>query len=170
METSSLENIGQKKLYTILYFAKQYLDGDKISHNSMEEDDVMEAFDSAVRLVVQTQRRELEYIDTNFLMNLYMLNFDKINGPKDFVDLTIPQAKQYTYEVETDENERVITTYLNTLSSYSKHTVSSMIDRFQKDGNFDYYEGRIIDREVVDSDFNDVNINYKSIKEVSPKK
>ena len=67
METSSLENIGQKKLYTILYFAKQHLDGDKISHNSMEEDDVMEAFDSAVRLVVQTQRRELEYIDTNFV-------------------------------------------------------------------------------------------------------
>ena len=45
-----------------------------------------------------------------------------------------------------------------------------MIDRFQKDGNFDYYEGRIIDREVVDSDFNDVNIKYKSIKEVSPEK
>jgi hypothetical protein len=103
-------------------------------------------------------------------MNLYMLNFDKINGPKDFVDLTIPQAKEYTYEVETDENERVITTYINTLSSYSKHTVSSMIDRFQKDGNFEYYDGRIIDREVVDSDFNDVNIKYKSIKEVSPEK
>lgn len=45
-----------------------------------------------------------------------------------------------------------------------------MIDRYQQDGNLDYYDGEMVNREVVDSDFNDVHIMYKSIKEVSPKK
>ena len=170
METSSLENIGQKKLYTILYFIKQQLDGEKISHNSIEETEVIDAFDNAAKLVTQTLRGQVEYIDIDFLSNLYILNFDKINGPKDFAELTIPQVKEYNFGVETDEMERIITTYKHSISSYSKHSVSPMIDRYQQDGNLDYYDGEMVNREVVDSDFNDVHIMYKSIKEVSPKK
>ena len=66
--------------------------------------------------------------------------------------------------------ERIITTYKHSISSYSKHSVSPMIDRYQQDGNLDYYDCKMVNREVVDSDFNDVHIMYKSIKEVSPKK
>jgi len=42
METSSFESIGQKKLYTILYFIKQQLGGEKISHNSIDETEVID--------------------------------------------------------------------------------------------------------------------------------
>ena len=45
-----------------------------------------------------------------------------------------------------------------------------MIDRYQQDGNFDYWNGKDINKEIVDSDLNDVNILYKTIQEVSPKK
>lgn len=170
METSSFESIGQKKLYTILYFIKQQLGGEKISHNSIDEPEVIDAFDNAAKLVTQTRRGQVEYIDIDFLSNLYILNFDKINGPKDFVELTIPQVKEYTFDVEVDESERVLTTYRHSISSYSKHSISPMIDRYQQDGNFDYWDGKEIDREVVDSDINDTSILYKTIQEVSPKK
>ena len=170
METSSFESIGQKKLYTILYFIKQLLGGEKISHNSIDETEVIDAFDNATKLVTQTRRGQVEYIDIDFLSNLYILNFDKINGPKDFVELTIPQVKEYTFDVEVDESERVITTYRHSISSYSRHTVSPMIDRYHQDGNFDYFDGKDIHKEIVDSDLNDISILYKTIQEVSPKK
>ena len=170
METSSFESIGQKKLYTILYFIKQQLGGEKISHNSIDETEVIDAFDNATKLVTQTRRGQVEYIDIDFLSNLYILNFDKINGPKDFVELTIPQVKEYTFDVEVDESERVITTYRHSISSYSRHTVSPMIDRYHQDGNFDYFDGKDIHKEIVDSDLNDISILYKTIQEVSPKK
>lgn len=170
METSSFESIGQKKLYTILYFIKQLLGGEKISHNSIDETEVIDAFDNATKLVTQTRRGQVEYIDIDFLSNLYILNFDKINGPKDFVELTIPQVKEYTFDVEVDESERVLTTYRHSISSYSRHTVSPMIDRYHQDGNFDYFDGKDIHKEIVDSDLNDISILYKTIQEVSPKK
>lgn len=170
METSFLESTSQKILYTILYLCKQSLDGEKVSHNSLEDDDITKSFEDAIKLVIHTQRGGLNYIDIDFILNLYILNFDKINGPKDFVELTIPQSNDYSFEVEVDEMERVVTTYKHSISSYSKYTVSPMIELQQKDGNLEYYDGRVINREVVDSDFNDYNINYKSIKEVSPKK
>jgi hypothetical protein len=170
METSSFEDIGEKKLYTILYFMKQYLNGNKITHNSIEDSEILESIESASKLVFQKSRNQLDYIDIDFLSNLYILNFDKINGPKDFVELTIPQVKNYSFDIETDENERVLTTYRHTMSSYSKHSVSPIIELYREDGNLDYWDGKMVNREVVDSDFNDVNILWKSLQEVSPKK
>lgn len=170
METSFLEKKNQKQLYTILYLLKQNLSGRKILHSEINDNEVLESFDNAAKLVFQIERKKLDYIDLDFMMNLYILNFDKINTPKDFVELTIPQAKEYKFDVQIEEVQTLIMVYEQKLSSYSKKGVRPMIILLENEGELDVFGGREMSREVVDGSVEEIKIIYNSITEVSPEK
>jgi hypothetical protein len=170
MEKSYLESLSQKLLYTILYVAKTSLDDEKVVLNDIEHSYIVETFESAIKSAIGTEKRGLDYIDIDFIFNLYVLNVDKITTNKAFVDLTIPEPKLYSYDVAENRVQYVETVYRNTITSYSKHSVMPIIELLQNDGNFDYYDGNEVSDIINDSEIQEVNVLWRTIKEFSPDK
>jgi hypothetical protein len=170
MEKSYLESLSQKLLYTILYVAKTSLDGEKVVLNDIEHSYIVETFESAINSAIGTGKKSLDYIDIDFIFNLYVLNVDKITTNKAFADLTIPEPKEYSYDVAEYRVQYVETTYRNTITSYSKHSVAPIIQLSQDDGNFDYYDGTEVSDIINDSEIQEVNVLWRTIKEFSPDK
>ena len=170
MDNSFLESLSQKLLYTILYMAKKSFDGEKVVLNDIEHSYVVENFESAINSVIGRSKISLDYIDIDFIFNLYVLNVDKITTNKAFADLTIPEPKLYSYDVAENRVQYVETTYRNTITSYSKHSVSPIIQLLQDDGNFDYYDGNEVSDIITDSEIQEVRTLWGSIKEFSPDK
>ena len=170
MEKSYLESLSQKLLYTILYVAKTSLDDEKVVLNDIEHSYVVETFESAINSAIGRSKRTLDYIDIDFIFNLYVLNVDKITTNKAFVDLTIPEPKLYSYDVSENRVQYVETVYRNTMTSYSKHSVTPIIELLQNDGNFDYYDGTEVSDIINDSEIQEVNVLWRTIKEFSPNK
>ena len=170
MDKSYLESLSQKLLYTILYMAKTSFDGEKVVLNDIEHSYIVETFESAINSVIGTGKKGLDYIDIDFIFNLYVLNVDKITTNKSFTDLTIPEPKLYSYDVVEHRVQYVETVYRNTVTSYSKHSVSPIIELSQHDGNFDYYYGDEVNNIITDSDIQEVNTLWRTIKEFSPNK
>jgi len=170
MDNSFLESLSQKLLYTILYMAKKSFDGEKVVLNDIEHSYVVENFESAINSVIGTGKKSLDYIDIDFIFNLYVLNVDKITTNKAFADLTIPEPKEYTYDVSENRVQYVETVYRNTITSYSKHSVAPIIQLSQDDGNFDYYYGNEVSDIITDSEIQEVRTLWGTIKEFSPDK
>ena len=170
MDKSYLESLSQKLLYTILYMAKTSFDGEKVVLNDIEHSYIVETFESAINSVIGIGKKGLDYIDIDFIFNLYVLNVDKITTNKSFTDLTIPEPKLYSYDVVEHRVQYVETIYRNTVTSYSKHSVSPIIELLQNDGNFDYYYGDESDSIITDSEIQEVNTLWGTIKEFSPDK
>ena len=170
MDKSYLESLSQKLLYTILYMAKTSFDGEKVVLNDIEHSYIVETFESAINSVIGIGKKGLDYIDIDFIFNLYVLNVDKITTNKSFTDLTIPEPKLYSYDVAEHRVQYVETVYKNTITSYSKHSVSPIIELLQNDGNFDYYYGDESDSIITDSEIQEVNTLWGTIKEFSPDK
>lgn len=170
MDKSYLESLSQKLLYTILYMAKTSFDGEKVVLNDIEHSYIVETFESAINSVIGTGKKGLDYIDIDFIFNLYVLNVDKITTNKSFTDLTIPEPKLYSYDVVEHRVQYVETVYRNTITSYSKHSVSPIIELSQHDGNFDYWYGDESDSIITDSEIQEVNTLWGTIKEFSPDK
>ena len=170
MDKSFLESLSQKLLYTILYLAKTSLDGEKVVLNDIEHSYIVETFESAIKSAIGTEKRNLDYLDIDFIFNLYVLNVDKITTNKAFVDLTIPEPKLYSYDVSENRVQYVETVYRNTITSYSKHSVMPIIELLQADGNFDYYDGTEVSDIINDSEIQEVNVLWRTIKEFSPDK
>jgi len=170
MEKSYLESLSQKLLYTILYVAKTSLDDEKVVLNDIEHSYVVETFESAINSAIGRSKKTLDYIDIDFIFNLYVLNVDKITTNKAFVDLTIPEPKLYSYDVSENRVQYVEIVYRNTMTSYSKHSVTPIIELLQNDGNFDYYDGTEVSDIINDSEIQEVNVLWRTIKEFSPNK
>jgi len=170
MEKSYLESLSQKLLYTILYVAKTSFDGEKIVLNDIEHSYIVETFESAINSAIGRSKKTLDYIDIDFIFNLYVLNVDKITTNKAFVDLTIPEPKLYSYDVSENRVQYVEIVYRNTMTSYSKHSVTPIIELLQNDGNFDYYDGTEVSDIINDSEIQEVNVLWRTIKEFSPNK
>ena len=170
MDNSFLESLSQKLLYTILYLAKTSLDGEKVVLNDIEHSYIVETFESAIKSAIGTEKRNLDYLDIDFIFNLYVLNVDKITTNKAFVDLTIPEPKLYSYDVSENRVQYVEIVYRNTMTSYSKHSVAPIIELLQNDGNFDYYDGTEVSDIITDSEIQEVNVLWRTIKEFSPDK
>jgi hypothetical protein len=170
MEKSYLESLSQKLLYTILYLAKTSLDDEKVVLNDIEHSYIVETFESAIKSAIGTEKRNLDYLDIDFIFNLYVLNVDKITTNKAFVDLTIPEPKLYSYDVSENRVQYVETVYRNTITSYSKNSVAPIIQLSQDDGNFDYYYGTEVNSIINDSEIQEVNTLWGTIKEFSPDK
>jgi len=170
MDNSFLESLSQKLLYTILYMAKKSFDGEKVVLNDIEHSYVVENFESAINSVIGTGKKSLDYIDIDFIFNLYVLNVDKITTNKAFADLTIPEPKEYSYDVAEYRVQYVETTYRNTITSYSKHSVMPIIELSQNDGNFDYYYGKEVSDVITDSEIQEVRTLWGTIKEFSSDK
>lgn len=170
MEKSYLESLSQKLLYTILYVAKTSLDDEKVALNDIEHSYIVETFESAINSAIGRSKRTLDYIDIDFIFNLYVLNVDKITTNKAFVDLTMPEPKLYSYDVAENRVQYVETVYRNTITSYSKHSVAPIIELLQNDGNFDYYDGTEVSDIITDSEIQEVNVLWRTIKEFSPDK
>ena len=170
MEKSYLESLSQKLLYTILYVAKTSLDDEKVVLNDIEHSYIVETFESAIKSAIGTEKRGLDYIDIDFIFNLYVLNVDKITTNKAFVDLTIPEPKLYSYDVAENRVQYVEIVYRNTMTSYSKHSVMPIIELLQNDGNFDYYDGNEVSDIITDSEIQEVRTLWRTIKEFSPDK
>jgi hypothetical protein len=150
--------------------AKKSFDGEKVVLNDIEHSYVVENFESAINSVIGTGKKNLDYIDIDFIFNLYVLNVDKITTNKAFADLTIPEPKLYSYDVAENRVQYVETTYRNTITSYSKNSVSPIIQLSQDDGNFDYYYGTEVNSIINDSEIQEVNTLWGTIKEFSPDK
>ena len=170
MEKSYLESLSQKLLYTILYVAKTSLDDEKVVLNDIEHSYIVETFESAINSAIGRSKISLDYIDIDFIFNLYVLNVDKITTNKAFVDLTIPEPKLYSYDVSENRVQYVEIVYRNTMTSYSKHSVTPIIELLQNDGNFDYYDGTEVSDIINDSEIQEVNVLWRTIKEFSPNK
>ena len=150
--------------------AKKSFDGEKVVLNDIEHSHIVETFESAINSVIGTGKKSLDYIDIDFIFNLYVLNVDKITTNKAFVDLTIPEPKLYSYDVAENRVQYVEIVYRNTMTSYSKHSVMPIIELLQNDGNFDYYDGNEVSDIITDSEIQEVRTLWRTIKEFSPDK
>ena len=90
----------------------------------------------------------------SFLISLYLDNPDYTN-----TDISIVRPKLMNYQV-THKEEVVVyktNTYLSQVSSYLPLT-ENILHSMRQMGEYDYWDGRVIDQDVYDSDVNNDEI------------
>ena len=92
-------------------------------------------------------------------------------------DLIIPVAKKYIVEYKIWGSEYYTDEYETTWISYDSDWVSKSMYQARDDGNWDYYDGQRVDRDIRDSETSDFEINdwteiedYKNESKIFTKK
>ncbi len=165
MERSKLENIGNTQLYFVLKrIVNEFGDDYDFDENDIDRSDFKDECETACKIVGMS---EPDYIDYNYILSTLMLNdgFDysqnKVTGT-----LNRPEVGLFSFDYDEIRVETVRTTYTHEISSYGRNLVFPTVESMQSDGVFDYYEGSESDRDFIDGETTDANLDYKSLKQI----
>lgn len=140
-------------------------------HERFEEDNIeidLDVYDLYDGDIVEIINDILKYFsienagseEWGFFISLYLDNPDYSN-----TDVSIVRPKLMNYEVTHEEHAVLYQTitYLNKISSYVPLT-DNILSSMRNTGQYDYWDGRIIDQDTYDSDVNSDEItNIKRI-------
>lgn len=104
----------------------------------------------------------LDYIDIDFIFNLFKLNDFSEKTPN---NVEKPKINNFSFEYDEFSNQYVRNTYRHSISSYNidDDNIIDLIKLMENDGNFDYYDGNNIDSEIIDSEVTDIKLDKNSI-------
>jgi hypothetical protein len=105
-------------------------------------------------------------LDADFIYNLWKLNFESFEKETLTSPLYRPTIKKVTFDWTVLERQMVRSTYQHELETYGTNK-DDMIDYLygvRNDGNLNYYDGVEINTEVIDSEFEDDDIDDSSFK------
>jgi hypothetical protein len=77
-----------------------------------------------------------------------------------------PTIGRYSYEIDVHENVNQRVTYRHQSESYSPSTLIQIARKMESEGDISVYDGEQVDRDIYDSETNDVKYDKDSIKKI----
>lgn len=157
MKLKNPENLPQSMLKMIL---------EQMVKEGLGTDDCEEIYESSSSLdkIYSILKKfgitDIDYEDFGFFAELFIENPDFKNS-----DLKVKKIKKYDVNFRVYVNRRVDEYYRLKINSYSRRFVRDMIDN----GDYSYYDGELIDDDVVDSDTIDWNIENIELSDENSK-
>ena len=163
MEKSKLETISEIKLFYLLKGIKKDYVGD-IDYETIEDNDFLNICDVWSKML---SLGDLDFVDYNFIIETFTINPDYDFLTKKLVNsIKIPVASEYSFDVDEFRTNRVKYTYQHTIVSYNENLVQYTIRGMENNSSFDYWDGKLIDEDIYDTDTNDVEIDMQSITKI----
>jgi len=105
-------------------------------------------------------------LDSDYIYNLWKLNIESFEEETLTSSLYRPEYKKVKFDWIVLERQLVRSTYQHELETYgtNKDDILDYVHGIRNDGNLNYYDGNEINTEVIDSDFDDDDIDDNSFK------
>ena len=151
MEHSKFEQIGDRMLFNFIKRVSNHVDLDTIDHSTEYE------FQQAVQDVSKLFTIDTDYIDEDYLLNVFRLNEDLFNNSSLESPLERPTVKEYEYDWEVKMKQTVIETYSHRISLYSDDIdeVRNVLWNMRSEGYLSPFDGEMINDEVRNSEMED---------------
>jgi hypothetical protein len=154
MTPSKLEKISDRKLFHLIKILSKEIDIDDID-NSINND-----FQIAVQSVCKLFNIETEYVDEDYIFNLWKMNEDIFENSTLTSPLKRPKLK--IYEIEWEATFRKFSTekykLKEPLYSQNMDDVHSILWDMRANGWLDIFEGELIEDYDTDSEMTDDDI------------
>ena len=151
MEHSKFEQIGDRMLFNFIKRVSNHVDLDTIDHSTEYE------FQQAVQDVSKLFTIDTDYIDEDYLLNVFRLNEDLFNNSSLESPLERPTVKEYEYDWEVKMRQTVVETYSHKVSLYSGDVdeVRNILWNMRSEGYITPFDGELTGDYVQDSDMDD---------------
>lgn len=125
------------------------------------------------KIIKKYMTGQIEYTDVEFFCKLYEENEELVKNYIETKDielsenLELPVVNKYKFYYKTQERWWVTLFYYDEFDSYSKDWVTDQVNKLQEDGNWGYHDGHQYDRDIDDSEWDDVF--YGDVELIEPK-
>jgi hypothetical protein len=159
---SSLESVPDRILFQIIKQIAENCESDSIPLESEFNDEVMTFINRTIKIfgVVDSP----EYIDVEFLWTVLKMNINNLSDDKLVGSLERPEIKEYEFNIDVSETVYQSTTWKRRIESYGNPY--SLSKTMEYNGDLEYWEGREVNRDVHDSDINEIRIDKRSFGEI----
>jgi hypothetical protein len=136
-------------------------------------DDMDENVTILYKVIKKYMAGQIEYTDVEFFCKLYEENEELVKNYIETKDielsenLELPVANKYKFYYKTQERWWVTLFYYDEFDSYSKDWVQGQVNKIYEDGNWSYSDGHQYDRDIDDSEWDDVF--YGDVELIEPK-
>jgi hypothetical protein len=160
MEPSKLEKVSDRKLFHLIKILSKEINIDTV-YNSVDN-----SFQTEVQSVCKLFNIEAEYIDEDYIFNIWKMNGDTFEDPTLTSPLKRPKLKIYEIEWEATFNKISTEKYKLKEPLYSQDIddVSNILWDMRSNGWLDIFEGELIEDYESHSEMTDDDIlNIKPI-------
>lgn len=147
MERSEFEKLGDRMLFNFVKKISNEVDFDMIENCTDYE------FQQAVQDVGKLFSIETNYIDEDYLYNVYKMNEDLFNKQTLESKIDRPKVREYEFDWQVTSKEIVVETFRDKVSSYSddEDEIRSLLYNMRSEGYITPYDGQLINDYVQDS-------------------
>ena len=162
MDKSKLEELSDRILSQFFIQLRKIYDEELSNspHYSLIEDD---SFTNACDTVSNMFGvAPCDYIDLDYIITIIEMNPNINEG----IINERPTIGRYSYEIDVHENVNQRVTYRHQSESYSPSTLIQIARKMESEGDISVYDGEQVDRDIYDSETNDVKYDKDSIKKI----
>lgn len=159
---SSLESVPDRILFQIIKQLKKNCESEDFSLNSEFNDEIVGIIDQTIKIFGVVDNPQ--YIDDEFLWTVFKMNINKLSDDKLEGNLERPKIKEYEFDIYVSETVYQSTTWTHQIESYGNPY--SLVKTMEYNGDLEYWEGREGNRDVHDSDTNEIRIDKRSFGEI----
>lgn len=162
MDKSKLEELSDRILSQFFIQLIKIYDG-KIENSKhyplVEEDSFINSCDTVSNMFGVAP---CDYIDLDYIITIIEMNPNINEG----IINERPTIGRYSYEIDVHENVNQRVTYRHQSESYSPSTLIQIARKMESEGDISVYDGEQVDRDIYDSETNDVKYDKDSIKKI----
>ena len=162
MDKSKLEELSDRILSQFFIQLIKIYDG-KIENSKhyplVEEDSFINSCDTVSNMFGVAP---CDYIDLDYIITIIEMNPNINEG----IINERPTIGRYSYEIDVHENVNQRVTYRHQSESYSPSTLIQIARKMESEGDISVYDGKQVDRDIYDSETNDVKYDKDSIKKI----
>jgi len=159
---SSLESVPDRILFQIIKQLKKNCVSENISLNAEFDTEIISVIDQTIKIFGVVDNPQ--YIDDDYLWSVLKMNMNKLSDDKLEGNLERPKIKEYEFDIDVSETVYQSTTWTHRIESYG--SPYSLVKAMEYNGDLDYWEGREGDRDVHDSETNEIRIDKRSFGEI----
>ena len=159
---SSLESVPDRILFQIIRQIAENCKSDRIPLESEFNDEVITLIDITLKIFGVVDNPE--YIDDEFLWTVLKMNINKLSEDKLVGSLERPEIKEYEFDIDVSETVYQSTSWTHRIESYGNPY--SLAKTMEYNGDLEYWEGRETNRDIHDSETNDIKIDKRSFTEI----
>jgi len=160
---NQFESLSDKLLFKIATTVYNHLsdEGVVITTRTAFDNEITENITDAIKPL---GFNSTDYIEEEFLYEIVRLNLQDITYGSLSGQLLRPELKKYEFDTDVTETVYQRQTWRNTISSYGNPY--DLIKAIDYNGDFEYYDGRVIDTDIFDSSTDEIKIDRSSFSEI----
>lgn len=160
---NQFESLSDKLLFKIATTVYNHLsdEGVVITPRTAFDNEITENITDAIKPL---GFNSTDYIEEEFLYEIVRLNLQDITYGSLSGQLLRPELKKYEFDTDVTETVYQRQMWRNTISSYGNPY--DLIKAIDYNGDFEYYDGRVIDTDIFDSSTDEIKIDRSSFSEI----